>query len=40
LEDKNDRKLTITIDNILNYDGDDCLFMTEFKDDQETASQP
>jgi hypothetical protein len=39
LKDKNDEKLTITIDGIWNYDSNDYLFMTEFKDDNETALQ-
>ena len=39
LQDKSGEKLTITIDGVWNYDSDDYLFMTEFKNGDETALQ-
>lgn len=39
LQDKTGEKLTITVDSVWNYDSDNYLFMTEFKDDNETALQ-
>lgn len=39
LQDKSGKKLTITIDGVWNYDSNDYLFMTEFKNDDETALQ-
>lgn len=39
LQDKSGKKLTVTIDGVWNYDSVDYLFMTEFKNDDETALQ-
>ncbi|MPM34098.1 hypothetical protein SDC9_80679 [bioreactor metagenome] len=39
LQDKSGKKLTISIDGVWNYDSDNYLFMTEFKNDDETPLQ-
>ncbi len=39
IKDKNNEELSLTIDGIWNYNSNDYLFMTEFKDNNETALQ-
>ncbi|NLG06132.1 MAG: hypothetical protein GX559_00325 [Candidatus Pacebacteria bacterium] len=39
LQDKSGEELTMTIDGFWNYDSDNYLFMSDFKDDKETAVQ-